>query len=219
MLFFFELEVVGNRRVSILLNPELCVETKTMSVVKPLRFTGYDAVHLTGATVMALTSLYLFSRYGTEYPIELIILGVAFICYILLSSVPNNYWLRVRYYDWFITVPLLVYVVSQYGSVPFWLLGGLAFLMLMAGFVGVLGKEIDYNMFIVLGFVFFLIFYALLITSGNTLPWWIYIFFFTWGIYGFVDRLEGPRDHWAYTVLDIINKPVFIILLLQHLSP
>ena len=189
------------------------------SATETLKFTGYDVVHLVGALSMVLTLIYLLSRYGTTYPIELIILGVAFMAYLLLSSVSKKYWLRIRYYDWFITVPLLVYVVAQYGTVPFWALGGLAFLMLAAGFIGVLGKKVNYNMLIVLGFIFYIAFYGLLLGSHNTLPWWIYIFFFTWAIYGFVDRLEGPKDHWAYTALDILNKPVFIILLLQHLSP
>lgn len=183
-----------------------------------LKFTGYDGVHLFGAMTMSSTLLYVLSQFGTKYPIELVILGVAFTAYLLLSSIDKSYWLRVRYYDWFITVPLLVYVVAHYGNVPFWVIGGLAFLMLAAGFVGVLGKKVNYNMLVLFGFAFYIAFYGVLLGSQNTLPWWIYLFFLSWAIYGFVDRLEGPRDHWAYTALDILNKPVFIILLLNHLE-
>lgn len=182
-------------------------------------FTGFDTVHLTGALAMASTAIYVLNRYGTTYPIELIILGVALVAYLILTSVPRQYWLRVRYFDWFITVPLLVYVVAQYGSTPFWALGGAATAMLAAGFLAVLGKKSDYNTFINLGFVAYAIFFILLITSGNTLPWWLLAFFGIWGLYGFVDRLEGPRDHWAYTILDVVNKPLFIILLLNQIAP
>lgn len=183
-------------------------------------YTGFDTVHLTGALAMASAAIYVLHRYGTTYPIELIILGVALTAYLVLTSVSRKYWLRVRYFDWFITVPLLVYVVAQYGSTPFWALGGAATAMLAAGFLAVLGKSSNYNTFINIGFLAYALFFILLITSSNTLPWWlIYIFFGSWVLYGFVDRLEGPKDHWAYTVLDVINKPLFIIFLLQQIAP
>jgi bacteriorhodopsin len=189
-----------------------------MQAVKTVEI-GFDPVHITGAVAMGGTLIYLLSEYKTKYPIELIILGVAMVAYLILSSVPKPFWLRVRYFDWFVTVPLLVYVVAQFGNVPYWAIGGAAALMLGAGFLAVLGRKVDYNKFIALGFVFYAIFFALLAFSGNTLPWWIiYPFFLSWGLYGLVDRLEGPKDHWAYTVLDVVNKPLFIILLLRHLE-
>lgn len=186
-----------------------------MEIENPI---GFDGVHLTGAVAMASTLFYVMSRYETTYPVELIILGVALVAYLMLSSLPAVYWLRIRYYDWFITVPLLVYVVSRYGEVPFWALGGSAFLMLGAGFLAILGSSRNYNKFIALGFVFYALFFGLLALSNNTLPWWIiYPFFLSWGLYGLVDRLEGPRDNWTYTALDVFNKPLFIILLLTQI--
>lgn len=182
-------------------------------------FTGYDPVHLTGALTMISALVYVFQRYETSYPIELVILSVALVAYLLLSSLPKPLWLRIRYIDWFLTVPLLVYVVSKYGSAPFWLLALLVIGMLGSGYLAVLGNKQSYSTWITLGFVFYLGFAGTLFGSNNSLPWWlIYPFFLSWGLYGFVDRIEGPRDHWAYTALDIINKPLFIALLLNHLE-
>ena len=176
---------------------------------------GVEGIHLFGALSMISTFIYVLSRYGTTYPIELVILVVAFVSYLMLSSLPRNLWLTVRYYDWFITVPLLVYVVSQFGSRPYWMLAAPVLLMLGAGFMAVLGPEVNYKTYINWGFVFFAVFFLLLITSENTLPWpLVWIFFGSWVLYGFVDRLKGPQDHWAYTLLDVFNKPIFIISLL-----
>jgi hypothetical protein len=198
---------------------ELTPANQEGSLTPPLPI-GFDGVHLGGAVAMASTLIYILSRYNTTYPIEIIILGVAMVAYLTLSSLPKKYWLRIRYYDWFVTVPLLVYVVSQFGEIPYWAIGGAAFLMLAAGFLAILGKKADYNKFIYVGFLFYAIFFGLLAFSKNTLPWWIiYPFFLSWGLYGLVDRLEGPKDHWAYTILDVINKPVFIILLLTQIAP
>lgn len=179
----------------------------------------FDPVHLAGALAMTATSVYVLNQYGTTYPIEIVILGVAAVAYFLLSSLPKYLWLRIRYVDWFITVPLLVYVISQYGSsVPFWVSGGLALAMLAAGFIAVVNNKVNYNTFIIYGFLFYIGFMVAISLSNNILPWWLYIFLGSWALYGFVDRLEGPRDHWAYTILDVINKPVFIILLLNHIA-
>jgi bacteriorhodopsin len=49
--------------------------------------------------------------------------------------------LKIRYIDWFITVPLLVYVISAYNTTPFWVLALSATLMLLFGFLSVLIPE------------------------------------------------------------------------------
>lgn len=183
-----------------------------------LQTNTFDPVHLSGALAMSATFIYVLSQYGTTYPIELVILSVAAVAYFLLSSLPKSLWLRIRYVDWFVTVPLLVYVISQYGSLPYWVSGALSLAMLAAGFIAVVNNKVSYNWFIVYGFAFYIGFMISIWLANNSLPWWIYIFLFTWALYGFVDRLEGPKDHWAYTLLDIINKPVFIILLLNHIA-
>lgn len=177
-----------------------------------------DYIHLIGGMSMILTAFYVLSRYGTTFPIELIILGVAFVSYFLITIIPPSLWLKTRYLDWFITVPLLVYVVSEFGNRPYWMLVLPVIGMLLSGFLGVLNPRKYYNMFINLGFIFYGLFFLLLVTSENTLPWGlIWIFFGSWILYGFVDRIEGPRDNWAYTALDIFNKPLFIILLLNSI--
>jgi hypothetical protein len=189
----------------------------TPPLLQPSR--NIDMVHLFGGFTMLFTLVYVLDRYGTDYPLELVILAVAFVSYLTLSSLSPNIWLKIRYFDWFITVPLLVYVVSQYGSRPYWLLVSPVILMLGAGFMGVLGPGKNYQSWINWGFLFYFVFFILLVTSNNTLPWpLIWIFFGSWALYGFVDRLEGPRDHWAYTVLDIFNKPIFIIFLLLAIA-
>lgn len=180
--------------------------------------TGYDPVHLTGALSMAAGSIYVLSRYSVNYPIESVILGVAFVAYLLLASLPKKYWLLIRYVDWFVTVPLLVYTISAYGQVPFWVLAGLVLGMIGSGFLAILGKTSAYKSWVTIGFLFFFAFFGALLLSKNSLPPWIYVFFGSWVIYGFVDRLEGPQDHWAYTALDIFNKPLFIALLLNHIA-
>lgn len=180
--------------------------------------TGYDSVHLSGALAMAVGSIYVLSRYSVGYPIESIILGVAFVAYLLLASLPRKYWLLVRYVDWFVTVPLLVYTISAYGQIPFWVLATLVLAMISSGFLAILGRSSSYKSWITIGFLFYAAFFGALLLSKNTLPPWIYIFFGSWVIYGFVDRLEGPRDHWAYTALDVFNKPVFIAVLLSHIG-
>lgn len=193
---------------------ELLSETPSPEFV-PISFP--DPVHLTGALAMAVGSIYVLSRYGTTHPIESVILGVAFVAYLLLTSLPRKYWLFIRYIDWFVTVPLLVYTVSAYGQVPYWVLAGLVLGMIGSGFLAILGKRKSYMGWINLGFLFYFGFLGALILSKNTLPPWIYIFFGSWLLYGFVDRLEGPQDHWAYTALDTINKPLFIAVLLNHI--
>lgn len=180
--------------------------------------TGFDTVHLTGAFAMAVGSIYVLSRYSVNYPIESVILGVAFVAYLLLASLPRKNWLLIRYVDWFVTVPLLVYTISAYGQVPFWVLATLVLGMIGSGFLAILGKSSSYQFWITVGFLFYFAFFGALLLSKNTLPPWIYIFFGSWVIYGFVDRLEGPQDHWAYTALDILNKPLFITLLLNHIG-
>jgi hypothetical protein len=175
-----------------------------------------DYVHLFGGISMIGTALYVLNRYGTNFPIELVILVVAFVSYFLLTILPPNLWLKIRYLDWFITVPLLVYVVSEFGNRPYWMLVLPVLGMLLSGFLGTINDKKYYNTLINLGFLFYGIFFLLLVTSENSLPWGlIWIFFGSWILYGFVDRIEGPKDHWAYTALDIFNKPLFIILLLN----
>ena len=178
---------------------------------------SFDTVHFTGAMAMVAGFLYVFSRYDTTHPIESIILGVAFVAYILLTALPRKYWMLVRFIDWFITVPLLLYTVSKFGSVPFWVLAGLSIGMLGAGYLAILGNPKDYMLFNSIGFLFYFALLASLLLSKNTLPSWIYAFFGSWVLYGFVDRLEGPQDHWSYTALDILSKPIFIALLLNEL--
>jgi len=177
-----------------------------------------EPVHLGGAIAMAAGSIYVLSRYSTTYPVESVILGVAFVAYLLLASLPRKYWLLVRYIDWFVTVPLLVYTISSYGQVPFWVLATLVLGMIGSGFLAIIGKPSSYRSWITVGFLFYFAFFGSLLLSKNTLPPWIYLFFGSWAIYGFVDRLEGPQDHWAYTVLDVLNKPLFIALLLNHIA-
>jgi hypothetical protein len=175
-----------------------------------------DYVHFIGGASMLLTAMYILSRYGTQFPLELVILLVAFVSYFLITVLPPHLWLKVRYLDWFITVPLLVYVVSGFGNRSYWSLVFPVLGMLFSGFLGVIGSGKNYSTLINIGFLFYVLFFLLLVTSDNTLPWpLIWIFFGSWGLYGFVDRLEGPRDHWAYTALDVFNKPLFIILLLN----
>lgn len=164
---------------------------------------------------MIVSLMYVLTRYSVTFPVELIILGVALFSYLLLTFSRKDTWIKIRYVDWFITVPLLVYVVSQFGTRPFLLLVLPVILMLGSGFLAVLLPKENYNKFINLGFIFYAIFFLLLVTSQNTLPWpFIWIFFGSWALYGFVDRLEGPNDNWAYTALDIFNKPIFIFILL-----
>lgn len=160
--------------------------------------------------------LYVLSRYKTAHPIELIILGVAAVSYLLLANIPPELWLQVRYIDWFITVPLLVYTVASTGDVPYWVSGSLAVGMLLMGYIAISDKK-RYNQFILAGFVFYAAFFVTLLLSNLSVPRWFLIFFASWAIYGVVDRLEGPRDHWAYTILDLVNKPVFIALLLTQM--
>jgi hypothetical protein len=181
---------------------------------------GIDNVHLIGSITMLTFFLYVIIRYAFSFPVELLILGVAFVSYVILVFTSKKYWLPIRYIDWFITVPLLVYVVSEFGNRPFLLLVIPVFGMLISGFIATFfSSENVYNNIINIGFVFYIIFFLLLVTSENTLPWpLIWVFFGSWALYGFVDRLEGPKDHWAYTALDIFNKPIFIILLLLVIS-
>jgi hypothetical protein len=177
----------------------------------------YDLVHFAGASAMAAGALYVFSRYDTAHPIETIILGVAFVSYLFLTSLPKKYWMLVRYIDWFVTVPLLLYTVSKYGQIPFWGLAGLSLGMIGAGYLSILGRAKNFMLLNTLGFMFYFGLIIALFLSKNTLPSWIYIFFGSWFLYGFVDRLEGPQDHWSYTALDIFNKPIFIALLLNEI--
>jgi hypothetical protein len=185
-----------------------------LSLVNPSD--GVDNVHLFGSISMLTIFLYVIIRYEISFPLELLILGVAFTAYLLLVFVSKKYWLYIRYIDWFITVPLLVYVVSEFGNRSFVLLLLPVIAMLLSGFIATfVSSRSAYNNLINLGFIFFIVFFILLVTSENTLPWpLLWVFFGSWALYGFVDRLEGPKDHWAYTALDIFNKPIFIVLLL-----
>jgi hypothetical protein len=179
----------------------------------------YDAVHLTGALAMVTGAVYVLSRYGTTHPVESVILGVAFVAYLVLTIAPRKYWMLIRFVDWFVTVPLLLYTVSTFGTINYSVLAGLSIGMLGAGFLAVLGSKRNYSALNTVGFLFYFGIIAALLLSSNTLPPWIYIFFGSWALYGFVDRLEGPRDHWAYTALDVFNKPVFIAFLLNQIDP
>lgn len=167
---------------------------------------------------MLATALYVLSRYDTQYPIELVILGVAAVAYLAILSTQPSSWLMIRYIDWFITVPLLVYVVSTFDDRPFWILGLFASLMLLCGYIGVLrGGSTTWWMF---GFAAYIAFFVLLLTSHSTLPMWLLALFFgSWALYGLVDFVDAPYDNWAYTALDIFNKPIFIILLLLEIHP
>ena len=181
-----------------------------------LRPSTTDWIHVAGAMSMLATAVYVLSRYDTQYPIELVILGFAMVAYLAIRMSAPKDWLLIRYIDWFVTVPLLVYVVSTFGNRPYWALAVPVVLMLLFGYLGVL--QGGSRMLWLLGFAAYLVFFGLLATSTTTLPeWLILVFFATWALYGAVDFLDGPYDSWAYTALDVINKPLFIILLLAQI--
>jgi bacteriorhodopsin len=69
--------------------------------------------------------------------VELVILAVACVAYLFILISDPSQWLKLRYIDWFITVPLLVYAISTYNDAPFWLLASLATAMLFFGFLTV----------------------------------------------------------------------------------
>jgi bacteriorhodopsin len=178
----------------------------------------YDGVHLAGALAMVSGAIYVLGRYGIDHPVESVILGVAFVAYLILTISPKRYWMFIRFIDWFVTVPLLLYTVSTFGTVNYAVLAGLSVGMIAAGFLAILGSKKNYTLFNNIGFIFYFGVILALALSNNTLPPWIYVFFGSWLIYGFVDRIEGPRDHWAYTALDVFNKPVFIFFLLNEIA-
>ena len=110
-----------------------------------------------------------------------------------------------------------MYVISAYNDTPFWLLATLATLMLFFGFLTVLKSSKYYWTFLLLGFAAYIAFFVLLAHNWNTVPKWLIVFFVSWFFYGLVDFLEGPYDNVLYTLLDIFNKPVFIISLLANI--
>lgn len=164
------------------------------------------------------TAIYVLSLQQTTQPVELVILAVACVAYLFILISDPSQWLKLRYVDWFITVPLLVQAISPYNDTPFWLLATLATIMLLSGFLTVIKPTKQYWPQILLGFAAQIAFFVLLVTHWNTIPKWLIIFFVSWFFYGVVEILEGPQDNQFQTALDVFNKPVFIISLLANLS-
>lgn len=159
--------------------------------------------------------------------------GIAFIHYTWLSQ-PGCDSMAVRYSDWFLTLPILLFDVLLIGGVDLvenkWLSAlcvALLLAMVVAGWGAVRSHRAHpndrrrYFIWLGVGFACLLTVYYIVfslfdhpLTSSETLPMVTMFFFLLWAAYGLVAALprhilDESATQRAYDVLDIGSKAVF----------
>ena len=168
--------------------------------------------------------------------VELFVQIIEFIFYIWMVLNFNNIENITphRYYDWFITTPVMLLALMAYLDSNTYLnlkdfiktnsndiikIISLNCIMLIFGLVGEL-NYIDYNTAIILGFIPFIYYYYLIYKKyihqkKLTLDkkGLFYFFIIIWSLYGIVAYLPYEEKNISYNILDIFSKNLFGLLL------